>query len=209
MSLIWNFEQKSEAWHEARCGRVTGTRFKALMAAESTQTYKDLVTELACEIVSKRQEESYISADMERGVLLEPIARNLYSSIFEVEVREVGFITPDENNPFYEWVGISPDGYLPDGGLLEIKCPKYKTHFSYITDDKLPYEYRHQVQGQLYVSEAPYCDFISYAENMKPFIIRVFPDLELHKEYTLRLTKLITEVKDKLKIYNNYDYLIK
>jgi putative phage-type endonuclease len=206
--IIWNFEQKSEAWHEARCGRVTGTRFKSLVAGTGTQTYKDLVTNMACEIITRKQEETYVSADMERGVELEPIARVFYSEITGIDVREMGFISPDDDTPYAEWIGISPDGVLPDKGLLEIKCPKFKTHLEYIEANKLPSEYKYQVQGQLFVTGYDYCDFMSYADGMKPFIYRVFPDYELFKEFEQRLDKLILDVKEKLSIYENYDYLI-
>ena len=203
--IIHNFEQKSEAWHEARCGRVTGTRFKALVSGESTQTYKDLVTNIACEIITKRQEDTYTSPDMERGVELEPVARELYSEEMGVKVYQVGFITPDEDTPYAEWVGISPDGVIKNS-LLEIKCPKARTHLEYIEANKLPSEYRYQVQGQLFVTGFKYCDFMSYSEGMKPFIIRVYPDYELFELFKTRLDKLIFDVKQKLNIYQKYDY---
>lgn len=204
--IILNCQQKSEAWHEARAGRITGTRFKALLAGESTATYKDLVTNIACEIITGKQEETYVSADMEKGIELEPVARGLYEELFGIRVAEIGFIIPDEDNRFHEWVGVSLDGLLPDKGDLEIKCPKFKTHLDYIEGNKLPTEYRYQVQGQLFVTGLDYCDFMSYAENMKPFIIRVYPDRELFKEFETRLDKLIIEVKQKLINYNKYDY---
>ena len=50
--IIHNIDQHSEAWHQARCGRVTGTRFKSLVAKETTDTYKDLVTNIVCEIIT-------------------------------------------------------------------------------------------------------------------------------------------------------------
>ena len=203
--IIHNFEQKSEAWHEARCGRVTGTRFKALVSGESTQTYKDLVTNIACEIITRRQEDTYTSPDMERGVELEPVARELYAEIMDVRVLEIGFITPDEDTPYAEWVGISPDGVIKNS-LLEIKCPKARTHLENIEANKLPSEYRYQVQGQLFVTGFEYCDFMSYSEGMKPFIIRVYPDYELFELFKTRLDKLIFDVKQKLNIYQKYDY---
>ena len=206
--IILNCQQKSEAWHEARAGRITGTRFKALLAGESTATYKDLVTNIACEIITGKQEETYVSADMEKGIELEPVARGLYEELFGIRVAEIGFIIPDEDNRFHEWVGVSLDGLLPDKGDLEIKCPKFKTHLDYIEGNKLPTEYRYQVQGQLFVTGLDYCDFMSYAENMKPFIIRVYPDRELFKEFETRLDKLIIEVKQKLINYNKYDYAL-
>ena len=206
--IIINCEQKSELWHESRCGRITGTRFKSLMAGESTATYKDLVTNIACEIITGKQEENYVSADMEKGIELEPVARRLYEELFGIRVAQIGFIIPDEDNRFHEWVGISPDGILPDYGILEIKCPKFKTHLGYIEDNRLPTEYRHQVQGQLFVTGLDYCDFMSFATDMKPFIIRVYPDRELFKEFETRLDKLIIEVKQKLIFYNKYDYAL-
>ena len=205
--IIHNIDQHSEAWHEARAGRVTGTRFKALVAGMGTATYNDLISDIACEIITGKQEQGYVSAAMENGTDTEPIARKAYSELMGVEVKEIGFITPDEDNYYYEWIGISPDGYLPDGGILEIKCPLPKTHLGYIEGGKLPTEYRYQVQGQLYVTDAPYCDFMSYVEGMKPLIIRVYPDTELFQEFEARLNKLIVQVKEKLTIYRNYDYL--
>jgi hypothetical protein len=91
--------------------------------------------------------------------------------------------------------------------MIEIKCPLMRTHFEYIERNVLPSEYRYQVQGQLFVTGLEYCDFISYVEGMKPFIIRVYADWVLFQEFKLRLDKLIEEVKAKIEVYNQYDYL--
>jgi putative phage-type endonuclease len=205
--IVFNCEHHSEAWHEARCGRITGTRFKNLMSKESTASYQDLITDIACEIITGRAEENFVSADMERGIETEPEARKEYESHFSVEVKEVGFIIPDEDHKYHEWIGISPDGLNADNGMIEIKCPKMKTHFEYIEGGKLPSEYRYQVQGQLFVTGFEYCDFISYVEGMKLFVVRVYPDKELFAEYETRLDKAITEIKNKIEIYNKYDFL--
>lgn len=205
--IIHNIEQHSEAWFEARCGRVTGTCFKALVAGETTATYKDLITDIACEIITGRQQESsYTNSNMEHGTETEPKARKEYEILFETSVKEVGFITPDEDHKYHDWVGISPDGILSDSGLLEIKCPLMKTHLGYIEGNKLPSEYRYQVQGQLFVTGYDYCDFMSFVPDMKPFIIRVFPDLELFAEFERRLNLLIIQVKNKIETYHKYDY---
>jgi putative phage-type endonuclease len=205
--IQFNIEQHSEAWFEARCGRVTGTRFKALVAGESTATYKDLVTNIACEIITRRAEETYSNAVMEAGLETEPESRKEYETLLGTEVKQIGFIIPDEDNPYHDWIGISPDGLTPDNGMIEIKCPYMRTHLEYIESGKLPSEYRYQVQGQLFVTGFDYCDFISYVEGMKPFIVRVYPDRELFKEFELRLNKLIEQVKTKIENYNQYDYL--
>jgi len=200
-------EQGSEAWYAIRCGKVTGTRFKALTMSESTKGYQDLVADIVCEMITGKKEDTYSNAIMEKGIETEPIAREMYRSIFEVEVKTVGFITPDEDHKYAEWIGISPDGIMPDiKGMIEIKCPLMKTHLRYIECNYLPTDYRHQVQGQLFVTGFDYCDFMSYSEGMKPFIFRAYPDKILFKEFEDRLDILINHVKEKLNRYNKYDY---
>ena len=204
--IIHNIEQQSEAWHQIRCGKVTGTRFKALVAGESTATYKDLVTNIACEIITGKAEETYSNAIMEHGLEMEPIARTEYERLFDTEVKTAGFISPDEDHKYHDWIGISPDGLIPDEGILEIKCPLMRTHLEYIETNRLPSEYRYQVQGQLFVTGLKYCHFMSFVEGMKPFIIPVYPDLELFKEFENRLDVLIIHVQNKLSNYHKYSY---
>lgn len=198
-------EQRSEAWHQLRIGRFTASIFADVMASESTATYKDLITTIAGEIITGESEESYQNADMERGIELEPEARKMYESIFG-EVEEIGFITPVENDILHEWVGISPDGLcLP--GMIEIKCPKMKTHLNYIKAGVLPTVYKWQVQGQLMITGLEYCDFMSYYPNMRPFIIRVYPDIDMYNQLREKLIKSIELVKEYISNYNEYDYL--
>ena len=195
-------EQGSEAWFEARCGLITATRIALMMAGESTKTYKDLITDLAGEIITGEVEESYSNAIMERGTELEPFARGEYESIFDTEVKEVGFVLSEK---YKDWLGVSPDGLTTDGGL-EIKCPLRKTHINYIEANRLPNEYKWQVQGSLFVTGLPHWDFMSYYPNMKPFILRVYPDKEMHLDIEQRLIKTIANVKAKIKMYKNYNY---
>ena len=211
--IINHCEQHSPAWFDARRGRVTGTRFKSLMAAETTAAYQGLIAEVTAEIITGETEPSYSNDIMQRGTDLEPEARNEFRAMFDIRVDEVGFITPDEDSPFYEWIGISPDGliydsnplYDPDSlGLLEIKCPLSKTHFNYIEKDKLPAEHRWQVQGQLFVLGLEYCEFFSYYPKLKPFIIRVDPNKKDHEDITERLHIFIEAVQNKIKAYNDY-----
>jgi putative phage-type endonuclease len=176
------------------------------MMAGSTQGYKDLITNIACEIITGRMEETYSNAIMEYGLETEPEARKEYESIFGTEVITAGFIMRDEDDKYHNWIGISPDGLI-DKGIIEIKCPLMRTHLEYIETDKLPYEYRNQVQGQLFVTGFEFCDFMSYVPGMKPFIIRVYPDTDLFKEFELKLDKLIEQVENKLELYNKYEYL--
>ena len=143
---------------------------------------------------------------MEYGIEMEEEAVKEYENIFSTKVDRVGFITPDPDNEFADWIGCSPDGIIKGG--LEIKCPLAKTHINYIEGNRLPNEYKHQVQGSLFVTGLDYWDFMSYYPGMKPFIIRVLPDKDMHNEYEERLRELIKDVNLKLENYKKYDYLI-
>jgi putative phage-type endonuclease len=201
-------EQKSEAWFTARLGRVTGTGCKDMMATKTTASYRNLIADIASEIItnSGEDEESYVNEWMQRGIDLEPEARSKYESLFETTIEQVGFITTDEDHKYSEWVGVSPDGLTKDNGMIEIKCPKKSTHMYYISNGKLPSEYKWQVMFQLYVTGFEYCDFMSYYPNLKPFIIRVFPDKQIFDEIEKELDLLIIEVKKLIESYNKYDY---
>jgi hypothetical protein len=204
--IEYNIEQRSEAWYSVKCGLVTSTRFKSLVAKETTDSYKDLVTNIACEIITGKMEEGYSNAMMEYGIEMEPKAIIEYEDVFDCTVKRTGFITPDEDHKYFDWIGDSPDGLLPENGVLEVKCPLARTHMEYIEANKLPLEYRHQVQGHLFVTGLDFCDFVSYVPHMKLFVFRVYPDLELFKEFELRLDKLIKDVELKLKMYSNYSF---
>lgn len=201
--ILVDIEQGSEAWHEIRAGKITGTRFSSVMADKSTAKYKDLIIELAGEIITGEKEESYSNAMMERGVEMEEDARKAYELLFNVDVSEIGFCIA---SGFDEWVGISPDGFVPsEHGMTEFKCPTRKTHMNYMRMNKLPSVYKWQVQGGLMVSKMQYCDFMSYRADMKPFIIRVLPDLEMHAQLAVEIHTVIKEVKKQILAYNEYE----
>ncbi len=164
------------------------------MSGLTTVGYKGLIFTTAGQIVSREVEASYSSPAMERGIELEPEARLFYEEINQVDVFEAGFVTNEDIFP--EYVGVSPDGMIKqDNGLLEIKCPLMKNHVTYLLKDALPNEYKWQVQGQLLVTGANYCDFMSYYPNMTPFIKRIYPDKEMHAALLERMDESVKLVK--------------
>ena len=196
-----NIDQGSEAWHEAKLGLFSGTKFQTVVSGKSTKGYKDLILNIAGEIISCTKDETYSNAIMERGIEMEAEAKKVYSEFYEVNVEEVGLCLYDE---LEQWVGVSPDSLVGEDGGLEIKCPLMKTHLNYIKAGTLPNEYKWQVQGSLFVTGRKWWDFMSYYPNMKPFIIRILPDKEMHEQLKQRLHEAIAEVKIEIDLYNNY-----
>ena len=104
------------------------------------------------------------------------------------KVRNGGFVELNE------WVGGSPDGFL-NPGLVEIKCPKYSTMIDYLISKQLPKIYEKQVQGQLYVTGAKWCDFMCYHPKLKPLIIRIERDESIISEIKEKLEESIEKAK--------------
>lgn len=81
----------------------------------------------------------------------EEVANMIYCYRNNVTVHEFGLI-PSEKYPI---LGVSPDGIVSTGRMLEIKCP-----YSRIIDGKIKTDYYHQMQEQMTVCEYDECDFL-------------------------------------------------
>ena len=199
-----NFDQGSEAWHDARLGRITGTRFAPLMMGETTQGYNSLIAEVAAEILTKESDSNFVSDMMKRGTDMEAEARSHAEQLLG-DIEETGFMIPDEGHVFHDYVGISPDGIVTSENVfIEIKCPMLKTHFGYIrTDD--PSEYRWQLQGGLWISGNPHTWFYSYYPNVTPYLLKVLPNEKDFKMIDARLPIFIEQVSELIEKYEKME----
>lgn len=163
-------EQGTQEWLKMRLGKVTGTRLKNVYKTD----YLNLIDELIAEVISEEVEVSFVNSSMQRGKDLEPIVREIYQQVKEIEIEEIGFCLSDE----IDILAYSPDGFTKDRkGGIEIKCPNTKTHVKYIRQNKLPSEYESQVLCAFLVNKSlEWMDFISFDDRFKVkpmFIIRV------------------------------------
>jgi len=168
--------QGTPEWHEARRGIVTASTVKALLTptlkVADNDTSRGAVATLVAERISGFTEDTPMNADMWRGVECEPFARDLYSK-HHAEAREIGFMVRDD------WgfkIGYSPDGLVGDDGLIEIKCPRAKTHVRTVLADEVPAHYMAQLQTGLLVSGRQWIDFVSYCGGLPLWVKRVEPD---------------------------------
>jgi len=170
---IINCIQGSEEWHEAKLGVVSTSKFGLILSKGSPRGL--YMRKLAAERLSGVKQVSYSDKNTKNGIELEPFARRYYEAINDCSVQQVGFIKKDE------WVGTSPDGLVYSNGLAEIKSPIPSTQIETILKGVMPTEHKPQVQGQLWIIEREWCDFISYcpALAIRPyFCVRVFRDEE-------------------------------
>ena len=190
---IYNFEQRTEDWYNIRKGKMTASNAETIIAnGKGLETY---IYNLMAEYYSSAEKESYINADMQRGIDLEPEARLEFEFYTDLDVQEVGFI---EYNDF---IGVSPDGLIGDDGLIEIKCPNDSIYFKLLLSNNIKPEYIAQMQMQMYVTDRQYCYFVSYNPNFEKslYIKKINRDEEMIdklKKGLERGTQLIKEIKE-------------
>jgi len=188
--------QGSEEWYDAKCGVPTSSNFDKIITTkgEKSKQAEKYMFRLAGEKITGKHEDTYSNDNMQRGIEMEREAGQLYEIISGKTVTQVGFCLADNGN-----YGASPDRLIESDGLLEIKCPLLSTHVSYLINNKLPYEYFQQVQGQLFVTGRDYLDFMSYFPGIKPFIARVTPNKEFQEKLKVELIVFCLLLKDTIK----------
>jgi hypothetical protein len=169
MMQIHNMPQGTPEWFEARKGLPTASNFSKILAKGKGLTRASYMNFLAGEIITGEPGETYQSADMVRGHVMEPEARDLYAYLAEVEPVQIGFIT---NGP----KGGSPDSLIGNDGLLEIKTNKPSVLVEYLDADEFPSPYVAQCQGNLWIAEREWVDIVCYWPKMPTLIKRAYRD---------------------------------
>lgn len=137
---------------------------------------------------------------LERGHTLEAMARERYEGRSGVMAYEAGIVKSDD-----DWFGYSTDGLveplfdqagqlLECEGLIEIKCPvdTLKVRDMFLTGDIG--EYRHQIQGGLWLTGALWCDFIMFTPDLRNagtdlFVKRIHRDEAFIDDMTEKLMR--------------------
>jgi putative phage-type endonuclease len=189
---IIDLTQGTPEWIAARRGIPSASNFDMIVTTkgEPSKQRTKYLYKMAGERVSGLTEETYQNDAMKRGMVLESEARNLYEFLTGLTVNQVGFCVT-EGDAVY---GASPDGFVGDDGLLEIKCPTMAVHVGYLIDNVLPLDYYQQTQGQLLVTGRKWCDFLSYFPGIKPLLIRVMPDARFQESLKIELERFCSEL---------------
>lgn len=163
---------------KSHAGRVSAAATKPpVLVAANNETSRAVTAALVAERVTGWTDPTCTNFDMQRGIEHEPIARAKYAEVNKVSVTEVGLMILERDG----WrLGCSPDGLVGDDGLLEIKCPRAKTHLSTVVANKVPAHYMAQCQAALLVSGRQWIDFVSFCSGMPLWTKRVLPDEEWH-----------------------------
>ena len=188
---IIDCEQRSEEWERLRC-RPTCSEFGSFVTPAKGE-YSSQATKYAAKIVAKQLgvwQEPPTSFWMDWGTTHEPNAKHAYTKMTGKEIRDVGFVMPDDTDAY----GGSPDGFIGNDGIIEIKCPAPETLIQYHAMGEFPVQYRPQVQGLLMVTGLAYCTFFAFHPELDPFIYTVPRDDAYQAKIADCLLQLLEEI---------------
>ena len=196
-------EQRSEAWFQARLGKVTASAVADVLAKTKTgvsASRGNYLIKLAIQRVTGQIEESYTNEAMQWGIDNEDQARVAYEVASGNFVDQVGFV----DHEIIDWFGCSPDGLVNNDGLVEIKCPNSATHWEYFKTKEVPKKYFIQMQAQMSCTGRKWCDFVSFdprmPEKSQLLIIRVPRDNTFIDLMETEVMEFLMEVFDEVQL---------
>lgn len=203
MIEIIECEQCSPEWYAARCGLVTASEFATIMRTKgkaedgTSKERRTYMFKLAGEILTGEPAENYQNAHMERGKVMEDEARDLYAFTADTDPTRVGFIRNGAK-------GCSPDSLIGNDGGLEIKTALPHIQIDRLLRDELPAEHRAQVQGNLWVAEREWWDFVSYWPKLPLLVVRIHRDETFIAKLSAALDQFNTELAETVERIRRY-----
>lgn len=161
---------------------------------ENSRSYTEL---LVAERINGWVVETYTTDAMWRGVVDEPIARDVYSEHY-TPAAETGFMVEDR------WgfkIGYSPDGLVGSDGLLEIKSRAPKHQVKTAIAGVVPMEHMPQIQAGLLVSGRKWLDYISFAGGMHMWTKRVYTDPKWQNAIVAAVRKFEANAAEMIRLY--------
>lgn len=190
-------EQGTDAWRMERAGKVTASVFRRIVEG-GRRAHLTLANEIIRDLGHVRAGEFATRLDdvpaVRWGREHEPQARAAYI----LETGNLVETAPFVMHPTHPLIGASPDGFVtPGDGLLEIKCPfSRKQHDVYRVSG--PSGAYAQVQGQLWVTGRPWCDFVSFDPRERPELQMVTQRVFRDEAYIAALASKVTAFADEI-----------
>jgi putative phage-type endonuclease len=159
---ILSIEQGSPEWLSLRKTKITATDAPIIMGANPWKNKRQLFEEKLSPFILDTKNQK-----MQRGIDLEPIARNFFIFMKSVNVFPQVLVK--------EWAMASLDGLSKCGNyMVEIKCPGTHAH-SQAVNGIIPEYYFPQLQHQLFVADLDKMFYLSF-DGEEGIIIEVKRD---------------------------------
>lgn len=182
--------QGTEAWHQLRKGKISGTVLKSLMGTPKARL------EAKYELIADRLR---VGVDLEwedprdRGHRLEDEAIAAFEFETGKTTERMGFIESDENAS----VGYSPDRLITgtDEEDVEVKCPLGKNYVKMWLTNQVPEEYYWQmIQGFVVNPQLKKRYFVGYNPEIPTHPLHI---IEVEREKVAEDIETAREAQDK------------
>ena len=154
-------EQRSPEWFAARIGKVTGSNVGAILGLDPNRDRKDVMRAMVRDAHGADKEWSGNIAT-QWGQTHEDEAKEDFEGDTGLSVEKASFVI----HPSMQWLGASPDGYVGDDAVLEVKCPFGKRKATSPAEFKSLEEQPHylaQMQIEMLVTGRSRCFFWQWA----------------------------------------------
>ena len=189
-------QTESDVWFNARKNRLTASNFHRI-----EKRVRDVNDKFVASVLSAQK--SLSSTPCSYGSAHESVAKTKYCELKpSVHLHDCGLVI----NPYFSFLGATPDAEVCCEGVTGIVETKGSytardmsisqavaqvTRFCLTeTDGKVELDREHdyycQVQGQLLVTGAPFCDFVVYTK-CDVHIERIFPDCDFQNQMMKKL----------------------
>lgn len=194
-----NIEPYSKEWYHLRKTKIGASDASTILGLNSFEKPYDLMLQKLGDLPAKET-----TAKMQRGLDLEPVARELFCKMTgKTMVPKV--VLTDE----YPFMFASLDGIDPLGKeILEIKCPGTSVH-KIAKKGKIPPYYYPQVQHQMVVTGLDMCYYFSFDGDKEGIIIEVVRDnefIEMMIEKEKEFYKTMLSFVDENELNNYYTF---
>lgn len=203
--------EPEDEWKIQRLGSVTGSLFGKFVKKSgddfklsTSKTSEDLIYKIAWERLLKEGNVSeglgrmsFSSKPTDHGLTYESDAISLYQiktgSKVESAQRYVNYS---------EWIGGTPDGFIGEDGLIEVKSPyNGGNHLrTLLTGEIYNPEFIYQIQGYLMITGRKWCDFITYdpdlVDSLQLSINRIERDEHIIKGIEKVLEMVVEKIQD-------------
>jgi len=175
--IVIDCEQYSPIWWAEHIKKPTASNFNKIVGTKGnpSKSAEAYMYQLAIEnITNEYAGKEFQGAAMKRGLKLEPEARDIFSLMMVMEVRQVGMIYADEQKKY----SASPDGLMENTGL-EIYCPESASAgYCFTHPDKAIKHAKkfQQIQGTMFIGGFQTYYFMCYYPKMPPLILKVGRD---------------------------------
>lgn len=177
VEIIDYLEQGTPEWLKLRKTKITATDASTIMGVNPWKTKEQLYKEKLSD-----ENNTFTNEAMERGIELEPIARELFEIKTGIEMTPQIFVK--------DWAMASLDGISFCGQyVLEIKCPGPRDHAIAVAGN-IPDHYYPQLQHQMYVTNVQLAYYFSF-DGADGVIVKV----KRNEEYIEKM------IEEELKFY--------